>query len=114
MGIAPDRQRRAVERHQQQKLAVVQVHWPERMVEPRALIALFPGARTPVQVEADTKDAMLAELDARWPGMRDRLRDTSPAIRKHINIFVDGHRASLTTPLSAGDMVYVLTAMSGG
>jgi len=84
------------------------------VILPRALIVLFPEARKTVHVEADTVDAMLAELDARWPGMRDRLRDTSPAIRKHINIFVDGRRAGLATPLSSGDVVYVLTAMSGG
>lgn len=84
------------------------------VILPRALIVLFPGAEKTVQIQADSVEAMLAELDARWPGMRDRLRDTSPAIRKHINIFVDGHRASLATPLAAGDVVYVLTAMSGG
>ena len=84
------------------------------VILPRALIALFPEACKTVQVQADSVEAMLAELDARWPGMRDRLRDTSPAIRKHINIFVDGRRASLATPLAAGDVVYVLTAMSGG
>lgn len=84
------------------------------VILPRALISLFPGAEKTLQVEADTVEAMLAELNARWPGMRDRLRDTSPAIRKHINIFVDGHRANLATPLVSGDVVYVLTAMSGG
>lgn len=84
------------------------------VILPRALIALFPGAGKTVQVDAGTVDQMLAELDTRWPGMRDRLRDTSPAIRKHINIFVDGQRATLATPLASGDVVYVLTAMSGG
>lgn len=84
------------------------------VILPRALIALFPEAEKTVQIQADSVEAMLAELDARWPGMRARLRDTSPAIRKHINIFVDGYRASLATPLADGDVVYVLTAMSGG
>ena len=46
--------------------------------------------------------------------MRDRLRDTSPAIRKHINIFVNGERAVLETPIPPGSQVYILTAMSGG
>ena len=57
---------------------------------------------------------MLLALDERWPGIRDRVRDSRPSIRKHINIFVNGKRATLDTPLNGGSKVYVLTAMSGG
>lgn len=42
---------------------------------------------------------LLDALDARWPGMRDRLCDSTPAIRRHLNVFVDGRRARLDTPL---------------
>ncbi|MEX0957495.1 MAG: hypothetical protein WDZ83_20045 [Rhizobiaceae bacterium] len=57
---------------------------------------------------------MVDALDEQWPGMRDRICDTRPAIRKHMNIFVEGERATLETPLSPGADVYVLTAISGG
>ena len=57
---------------------------------------------------------MVDALNERWPGMRDRICDTSPAIRKHINIFIDGERARLDTPLKPGTDVFVLTAISGG
>lgn len=63
---------------------------------------------------ASTVDAMIGALDARWPGMRDRLCDSTPRIRRHINIFVDGRRATLATPLAPGAEVIVLTAISGG
>jgi len=53
-------------------------------------------------------------LDRRWPGMRDRLCDSRPAIRRHINVFVEGERATLETALKPGSEVYVLTAISGG
>jgi molybdopterin synthase sulfur carrier subunit len=79
-----------------------------------ALLRLFPGCESRVALAAPTVDAMLDALDARWPGMRDRLRDTRPAIRRHISVFVDGHRAKLDTPLREGAMVYVLTSISGG
>jgi molybdopterin converting factor small subunit len=46
--------------------------------------------------------------------MRDRLCDSRPAIRRHINVFVDGERATLATVLKPGTEVYVLTAISGG
>jgi hypothetical protein len=53
-------------------------------------------------------------LEARWPGMRDRLCDTTPAIRRHINVFVDGKRARLDARLEPGADVFILTAISGG
>lgn len=84
------------------------------VVLPGALLSLFPGATGEVEVRAGTVAEMLDELDARWPGMRDRLRDSTPRIRPHINVFVDGRRAGLDTPLPAQGRVYVLTAMSGG
>ena len=81
---------------------------------PTALMALFPGSATRAEVTASTVDDLLDALNARWPGMRDRLCDSTPAIRRHINIFVDGERAALETPLAPGTEVYILTAMSGG
>lgn len=84
------------------------------VVLPGALLTLFPGAPAHVPLEADTVEELLSALDAKWPGMRDRVRDERPSIRKHINIFVNGRRAALGTPLNDGAQVYILTAMSGG
>ena len=81
---------------------------------PAALVRLFPGSPPEVDVTAVTVEQMLDALDARWPGMRDRLCDSTPAIRRHINVFVDGRRAQLATRLAPGARVFVLTAMSGG
>ena len=84
------------------------------VVLPRALLDLFPGSEREVSVEARTVAEVIAALDQRWPGMRDRLCDSSPRIRRHINVFVDGRRVSLDTELSAGAKIHVLTAISGG
>jgi molybdopterin converting factor small subunit len=46
--------------------------------------------------------------------MRDRLCDSTPALRRHLNIFVDGERARLETPLLPGAEMIVMTAVSGG
>jgi molybdopterin converting factor small subunit len=53
-------------------------------------------------------------LDRRWPGMADRLRDSRPAIRRHINVFVHGRHATLETRLEPGTEVTIMTAISGG
>jgi molybdopterin converting factor small subunit len=81
---------------------------------PALLMQLFPDAKRVVSLEVDSVDALIAALDERWPGMRDRLCDTSPAIRRHINVFVDGKRAKLQTALRPGADVFILTAVSGG
>lgn len=81
---------------------------------PRALLALFPEADREIEMSGRNVADVIAELDRRWPGMRDRLCDTTPRVRRHINIFVDGERAMLGTPLRDGVKVYVLTAISGG
>ena len=56
----------------------------------------------------------LEALEARFPGLRDRLCDSTPAIRRHINVFVDGSRAGLEDRLAEGAELVVLTAISGG
>lgn len=81
---------------------------------PPPLVRLFPGAEREVAVEAATVGEAIDALDAMWPGMRDRLCDSRPRVRRHINIFVEGERARLETSLPPGAEMIVLTAMSGG
>lgn len=81
---------------------------------PGVLVDLFPGARRSVELGASTVAEVMDALDCLWPGMRDRLCDSTPAIRKHINVFIDGERATLETPIEPGTEVFVLTAISGG
>jgi molybdopterin converting factor small subunit len=81
---------------------------------PANLVRLFPNALRRVELPAATVGELIDGLDARWPGMRDRLCDSRPALRRHINVFVEGRRASLETRLAPGTEVTVLTAISGG
>jgi molybdopterin converting factor small subunit len=81
---------------------------------PAALCTLFPGAPRELDLAATTVAEAMDALEARWPGMRDRLCDSRPAIRRHINVFVDGERARLDTTLRPGAEMLVMTAISGG
>ena len=80
---------------------------------PSTLPSLFVGLPKRVEVEAPTVDAALAELEARWPGLRDRLCD-GDGVRRHIHVYVDGERAGLDAPLAGGSRVDVISAISGG
>jgi sulfur-carrier protein len=83
---------------------------------PAALVRLFPEATRQVEISApvETVGDAIDALDRRWPGMRDRICDTTPCIRRHMNVFVRGERSTLKTRLEPGDEMVVLTAISGG
>jgi sulfur-carrier protein len=81
---------------------------------PSTLPPLFPGLPRHVDVEAATVDEAIDSLDRQWPGFRDRLCEPGPALRPHINVFVDRERAGLDTALAAGSRVDVIAAISGG
>ena len=84
------------------------------VVLPTALLNLFRGLPSSLDVPATTVRELVDALDARCPGIRDRLCDSTPSVRRHINIFVDGERADLATRLTPGGDVLIMTAMSGG
>lgn len=81
---------------------------------PAALISLFPGAPRQLEMDVASVAQAIAELDSRWPGMQDRLCDSTPAIRRHLKVFVDDEPAGLTTSLRPGAELLVITAISGG
>ncbi len=79
-----------------------------------ALLRLFPAASAEVRLRAATVAEMFDALDAKWPGMRNALTDERPAIRRHINVYVNGRRTPLTGKLVSGAKIHILTAVSGG
>jgi sulfur-carrier protein len=81
---------------------------------PAALVRLFPGSAHRVTLSAASIAEAIDALEGRWPGMRDRLCDSTPRIRRHINVFVAGRRAGLETTLPRGAEVIIMTAISGG
>jgi sulfur-carrier protein len=81
---------------------------------PRSLVALFPGTPRRLEARGGTVAEVIADLDAQVPGMRNRLLDAGPSIRTHINVFVAGERATLTTQVPADAVVHVIPAVSGG
>ena len=81
---------------------------------PRSLVALLPELPRTADVEATTVAEVIDDLEARYPGVRDRLCEPGPRIRAFINVFVDGQRASLDTPTPPGSVVHVIPAVAGG
>jgi len=84
------------------------------VVLPRSLVVLFPGAERRVAAEGTTVSEVIGTLDARWPGVRDRLCERGTALREFINVYVDGLPADLQTAVGAGSTVHILPAVAGG
>jgi len=81
---------------------------------PPTLPPLFGGLPRRLDVDATTVSEAIDQLEERWPGLRDRLCEPGPALRRHINVYVDQERAGLDTPLEPGSRVDVIAAISGG
>jgi molybdopterin converting factor small subunit len=81
---------------------------------PGTLTPLFPGLTRKPEVDGSTVLEVFDELDARWPGLRDRLVAEGPALRSHIHVYVDGERAGLDSPVADRSRLDVMAAISGG
>jgi molybdopterin converting factor small subunit len=81
---------------------------------PTPLLPLFPELTRRVEVDASTVGEAISQLNERWPGFRDRLVQAGPALRPHINVYVDKERAGLDTALDERSRVDVIAAISGG
>jgi len=81
---------------------------------PATLPPLFHDLPRRLELDAATVTAAIDLLDERWPGLRDRLCEPGPALRRHINVYVDRERAGLETTLEPTSRVDVIAAISGG
>jgi sulfur-carrier protein len=68
-----------------------------------------------VEADGGTVEAVLADLDRQFPGIRFRMVDEQNQIRKHMKVFVnDDAVRDLATPLRPDDEVTIMQALSGG
>ena len=69
-------------------------------------------------VAGTTVAATVAALDRLHPGLAGYVTDDRGAVRKHVNIFVNGSlvrdREQLSDPVGPEDEVFILQALSGG
>jgi molybdopterin converting factor small subunit len=84
---------------------------------PSALRKYCAGAAT-LPVSAATVRAALEELARNHPSLYRNLCDETGTLRRHLNVFVNSShvrdREGLDSALAPGDVVTILTAVSGG
>ena len=71
-----------------------------------------------VQVVATTIGAAIAELQNRFPGIKERLVDEKGEVRRFVNVYVNEEDIRFLqnqqTPLKDGDEVSIIPAIAGG
>jgi molybdopterin synthase sulfur carrier subunit len=88
---------------------------PDAVVHlPRSLVSMFPGSERKMPARGGTVLDVIRDLDSRVPGLANRVLDAGPSIRRHLNLFVNGERAALDTPVPPGADLHVIPAVSGG
>lgn len=71
-----------------------------------------------VEVEAPTIAEAFAQLQTRFPGIKERLLDETGGVRRFVNVYVNEEDIrfleNLQTPLKAGDEISIIPAIAGG
>jgi len=78
----------------------------------------YTGGADAVEATGGTVAAIVTDLDSRHPGIKDRICDETGAVRRFVNIFVNGEDIrflqNLETPVKAGDELSIVPAIAGG
>lgn len=76
------------------------------------------GGKRELAIEASSLRGVLAALERDYPALHRGVCDETGALRRHLNLFVNRthmrDQQGLDTPLSPGDVVTIMTAVSGG
>ena len=76
------------------------------------------GGADAVAADGTTIDAVLNDLEAKFPGIRSRICDDSGRVRPFINIYANGEDIrflqNLSTPVKDSDEINIVPAIAGG
>lgn len=83
------------------------------------ILRTYTDGEKAVTGEGDSLAALIADLEARHPGIKERLVEGEPEqLRRFVNVYVNDEDVRFTggleTALSDGDQVVVLPAVAGG
>jgi molybdopterin synthase sulfur carrier subunit len=84
------------------------------LVRLRGPLKQLAGNRTEHAIEGGSVGELLLELERSHPATSGWILDERGALRRHINVFVNGELGAQETPVGADDRVDVLPALSGG
>jgi sulfur-carrier protein len=82
------------------------------------ILRSYTGGNKAVEGAGETIAELLADLDARHPGIRGRLLTADGALHRFVNVYINDEDVrflgSLEAKLADGDSVTILPAVAGG
>lgn len=78
----------------------------------------YTGGAAKVQGSGSSIADVLENLNANFPGLKDRICEADGEIRRFVNVFVNGENvrklSGAATPVKSGDEIGIIPAMAGG
>jgi molybdopterin converting factor small subunit len=84
------------------------------VVNLRSPLRELAGGQGKLEVDGGTVAEIIGRLEHTYPRLTGWVRDEQGHIRQHINVFLNGERASLEDAVAGRDQIHVLGAISGG
>ena len=82
------------------------------------ILRTYTGGEKAVDASGATLGALVDDLEANHPGIKERLVEESGELRRFVNVYVDDEDVRFTgglgTELSDGAQVVILPAVAGG
>jgi len=78
----------------------------------------FTGGAEEIAAEGTTVAQVVSDMEARYPGIKERLCEADGRVRRFVNIYVNGDDirflANLETSVATNDEVSIVPAIAGG
>ena len=80
----------------------------------RGPLKRLAGDRAELAIDGGSVGELLLALEREHPATSGWILDERGALRRHINVFVNGEMCAQETPVAPDDRIDVLPALSGG
>ena len=80
----------------------------------RAPLKDLAGGNNRLELAGATVGEVLRDLEASWPKTTGWSLDEHGAVRRHVNVFLNGERVDASAHVDAADQLQVLPSITGG
>jgi molybdopterin synthase sulfur carrier subunit len=80
----------------------------------RAPLKDLAGGNHRLELDGDTVGAVIRTLESTWPKTTGWILDEHGAVRRHVNVFLNGEQVDAEARVRPADQLHVLPSITGG